>query len=238
MHTKITEEDIDKEYNGGDQDTCVLDLEILLYFQLNDNFKVKRINKNVILTNDKNNKEIYLRGDNLITKKTMYRRIFFPSFKEYLNSKIENDNHIYSYILMPHIKSAAKCQLNSKRASVGEYSDNPFVFFNSLKSLYNSNFEKKTVDKVEEWIIKNKEFWELFGNENEGYKNYLRTFCLEEIEELMEFCDCNYKKFFEKRIIPEEWGQKEWTEYVEILYCFRDKRKKCLMERVSQISNL
>ena len=64
MRTKITEEDIDKEYNGGDQDTCVLDLEILLYFQLNDNFKVKRINKNVILTNDKNNKEIYLRGDN------------------------------------------------------------------------------------------------------------------------------------------------------------------------------
>jgi len=128
MYTKITEEDIVREYNGGDQDTGVLDMEILLYFQLNDNFKVKRIHKDVILTDKKDNKEICLRGDNLITKKTMYRRIFSLSLKEYLNRKIENDNHIYSYFLMPHIKGVAKCQINSKRASIGEYSDNPFVF--------------------------------------------------------------------------------------------------------------
>ena len=89
-----------------------------MYFYLKDNFKVERRNKDVILIDDKENKEFYLRGDNLITKKTMYRRIFSPSRKEYLNNKIENDNHIYSYILMPHIKNRVKCQINSKRASL------------------------------------------------------------------------------------------------------------------------
>lgn len=83
MRIKITEEDIRKEYNGGAQDTDVLDLEILLYFQLNNNFKIKRSNKDVIITDDKENREFFLRGDNLITKKTMYERIFSPSRKDY-----------------------------------------------------------------------------------------------------------------------------------------------------------
>lgn len=234
MNKEITEEKIEKEYNGGDQSIDVLDLEMRLYFKKIDKFNVKRENKYIILTDVKENKEFYLSGDNLITKKTMFMRIF--SRKEYLNNKIENDNHIYSYILMPHIINRARCQINSKRASVKEYNDNPFVFFSSLKSLYDSDFKKENADPVEEWIIKNVGFWELFGYGKDGYKNYLDTFCLKAIEEIMESNHCSYEKFFVKKTIPKEWNQKEWNEYVDILSNLGNKRKMSMKERIKEIN--
>jgi len=235
MRLEITEEEIEKEYNGGDQDINVLEVEMLLYFQSDNNFLIQREYKYVILTEKNENKKFYLRGDNLITKKKMFLKIF--SRYEYLKNKIENDNHIYFFILMPHILKKSKCQINSKRASVGEYNDNPFVFFESLRKMYCSNFEKEVPDLVEQWIIINKDFWGLIGEGINGYKNYLEVFCLQEISEIMESSNVEYKKIFDKKIIPKEWGEEEWEQYVNILYVLRDKRKESMKARLKKINS-
>lgn len=234
MNIEVTEKNIEKEYRYGDQSVDALNLQIILYFEKDYRFEVKREGDYVILNDIKKNKKFNLRGDNLITKKKMFIKMF--GRKKYLNEQIENDNHIYSYILMPHIPNIARCQINSKRASVQEYSDNPFIFFSSLEALYRSKFEKEDADPVEIWIIKNRSFWDLFGEGEDGYNNYLDTFCLEGIKEIMKSSKSSYEKFFKKQTIPKETDRNDWNKYIEILDSLAMKRKSSMIERVRKIN--
>ena len=109
--------------------------------------EIKRVGNTVLVV--KNDKQIVLRGDNLITRKQASKIIL-----RNIKAQKENEETISAYILMPHIRRNGRCQINSKRATTSNYYDNPCFFFEKLHNAYLSNFEIENPDNVEEWIIK------------------------------------------------------------------------------------
>lgn len=219
--------DIFENNKLSDQSRSVLIVESELYFADNKKYNCK-MDGNVVLLNNLNcEQNICLRGDNLITRKQMYNRVFEKNMSKKL--KPQNNGDIFSFILMPHIKYSARCQINSKRASCGQYNDNPFVFFRVLKNMYLANFEKENADKVETFIIMTKPFWETFGKNIEGYNEYLNVFCSTCINDLM--TNEQYKMFFLKYDNQFVWGDEEWEVYNELLVSFQESRKVDMLQR-------
>lgn len=214
-----------------DQSSIALDVEIDLFLSyLIESDKITRIGKNIYFDSSK---KIALRGDNLVTRKQMYIRMF--SREKYLKEKIENDQHIYSYMLIPHNSADGRCQLNSKRASVYGYNDNPFVFLRTLQKIYESGFNvDEGKDKVEEEILSenNRKFWKLFGEGKAGFDKFLYIFCLNCYYSL--YKNSKYEKFFQKET---EYKEGDWETYEMLLKDFMDLRKKEIKERLDKIDN-
>ena len=114
--------------------------------------------------------DICLSGDNLITKKQMWRRIHH---RRKTPQNIKNDKIFSSYIILPRIRNDYRRNVNNVRNSTYGYNDNPFLFFKALRNMYICEFDKskasKPLDYVEKAIIQTNLFWKLFGNEEEGY---------------------------------------------------------------------
>lgn len=224
---KMEKEEIYENNELSDQNKSVIMEESKLYFSDKEKYNYGIDGNVILLKNLYCEHNICLRGDNLITRKQMYNRVFEKNMSKKLEP--QNNGDIYSFIIMPHIKYKARCQINSKRASCGEYNDNPFVFFSVLKNLYLSNFEKENADKVETFIIKTKPFWETFGKNIEGYNEYLNVFCLTCINDLM--TNKQYKVFFQKYNNQFVWGDEEWEVYNELLISFQESRKEDMLQR-------
>ena len=101
--------------------------------------EIKRVGNTILI--GKNDKQIVLRGDNLITRKQA-SKIIFKSIK----AQKDNEENISAYILMPHIIGKGRCQINSKRATTSNYYDNPCFFLEKLRNAYQSNFEIENPD--------------------------------------------------------------------------------------------
>lgn len=170
---------------------------------------------------------ICLSGDNLITKKQMWRRVHH---QRKTPEGIENDKLFLSYIVLPRIKNDYSSNVNLVRNSTYGYNDNPFLLFNTLRKMYicefNESISNEPLDTVEKSIIQTKEFWELFGRGIEGYMECERAFCVNGILELCE--KDKYKKFLNKGI-PEV---DELVFYEELLDKLRIIRGEQMRERL------
>lgn len=218
--------DLFESKNLSDQSRSVIMAESELYFADKEKYSYELKYNVVLLKSLHEENKIVLRGDNLITRKQMYNRVFKRQISE--EQKPGNNNDIYSFILMPHIKNSVRCQINSKRASCAEYNDNPFVFFAVLKNLYINNFEIQNPDKVELHIINSKPFWETFGLNLEGYKKYLEVFCLRCLDDLMAID--KYKVFF-KKYNKKLWEGSKWEDYNKLLEDFSKLRKAEILQK-------
>ncbi|MBQ8946475.1 MAG: hypothetical protein IJ058_06610 [Lachnospiraceae bacterium] len=161
-------------------------------------------------------RDIWFSGDNLITRKQMYRRIFK---KKQIDTGIQNDKEFVSYIILPFIKGNRYSGVNSLRAAAGDYNDNPFVFFEVLKEMFLCDFslEGNTLDPVKKAIILTKNYWAIFGEGENGWNCYQKTFGLECLNDLKKIE--NNKKYFSK------FNDKyEWDEYNKLLTEFKEKR--------------
>ena len=176
---------------------------------------------------------ICLSGDNLITRKQMYRRIYH---QRKTPEGVDNDHVFSSYIVLPRIKNVYCSNVNIARSSTWGYNDNPFVFFNVLRDMYICCFDVKKIsrqiDWVEKTIIKTKVFWKLFGHGEEGYKNCERAFCVKGIREL---CEKEKYKVFLCKGIPQE---NDWKLYEELLGKLRTIRKEQMLKRLGAIKGL
>ena len=183
--------------------------------------EIKRVRNTVLI--GKNDKQIVLRGDNLITRKQA-SKIIFKSIK----AQKGNEENISAYILMPHIIGKGRCQINSKRATTSNYYDNPCFFFEKLRNAYQSNFEIENPDNVEEWIIKEENvlFWEIWGKKETGYNAYLEDFCLSFLPKMKE----KYNVFFD-----DNWKNESWDTYNNILSEFHENRKEEIEQRYNLI---
>ena len=176
---------------------------------------------------------ICLSGDNLITKKQMWRRIYH---KRKTIDEVNNDNVLSAYIVLPRIKNDYRSNVNNIRSSTWGYNDNPFVFFDVLRDMYICYFDEKKISKQLDWvekaIIRTKVFWELFGQGEEGYKNCEVAFCVRGIRELCE--EEKYKVFLCKNIPRKN----DWKLYEELLEKLRTIRKEQMQERLDAIKGL
>ena len=90
--------DIFENNKLSDQSRSVLIVESELYFADNKKYNCK-MDGNVVLLNNLNcEQNICLRGDNLITRKQMYNRVFEKNMSKKL--KPQNNGDIFSFILM------------------------------------------------------------------------------------------------------------------------------------------
>ena len=176
---------------------------------------------------------ICLSGDNLITKKQMWRRIYH---KRKTTDGVDNDNVLSAYIVLPRIKNDYRSNVNNLRSSTLGYNDNPFVFFDMLRDMYICCFDEKKISKQLDWvekaIIRTKVFWELFGHGEEGYKNCEEAFCVRGIRELCK--EEKYKVFLCKEI-P---SKNDWKFYEELLEKLKTIRKEQMQERLEAIKGL
>ena len=193
---------------------------------------IKRKTNTICIT--KKEIEIVLRGDNLLTRKQPFKKIYKKNI-----ANIENEENIIAYTLMPHISKGGRCQINSKRATTTNYFDNPCYFFEKLKKAYELKFDIKNPDNVETWIIKpeNVIFWRIWGEEKEGYDNYLKAFCLSCLEEIRKKDE--YKIFYE----DDNWwncdscmSEDRWKTYQNLLSEIRQERKKEIEKRYKLIT--
>lgn len=217
---------IDKECR--DTDIRVITEEIEIFFRDKaDQFTFE--NKYFYLQNT----NICLSGDNLITKKQMWRRI---NHQRKTPNSVDNDQVFSAYIVLPRIKNDYRSNVNNARSSTWGYNDNPFVFFNVLRDMYICYFDEKKISKQLDWvekaIIQTKVFWELFGRGEEGYKNCEESFCVRGIRELCE--EEKYKAFLCKGIPPKD----DWKLYEELLEKLRTIRKKQMLKRLETIKGL
>lgn len=225
--------------NTDDVDIECIQSELLLFIIWGSKITVKEMefsSKYIIVTLGKESDEtqtfeVEIRGDNLITVKNMDRRI-----KGKRKSDGSNGEDIFSYSFFPF--KTANDSINMKRASCAEYNDNVFVFFETLKRMYELGFENNgQLDKVEWCICEQKEFWKMFGTGEAGYKAYLKAFCLNGIEELRK----EYPIFFEKRVYTKEWREKNADnleqiseDYKCLLNKFYEKRRKEMNARLKE----
>ena len=176
---------------------------------------------------------ICLSGDNLITKKQMWRRALH---QRKTPEGVENDKVFLAYIILPRIKNNYRSNVNNVRNSTYGYNDNPFLFFKVLRNMYICEFDESklnvSLDYVEKAIIQTKSFWELFGHGAEGYAECERAFCVHGILELC--ADEKYKKFLRKRITEVE----DLPIYEELLDKLRAIRKVELSERLEVMKNV
>lgn len=210
-------EEISNTYS--DQSCKAIEIEYRVYLNSLDVPK-KRIGNVIILSTA--NGEIYLRGDNLITRKQASKKLVKDG------RKVGNDNTIWAFILMPHIPKKGRCQINSKRATAASYFDNPFFFLEKLRLAYINNFEIINPDIVEEWIIEDENvlFWKLWGDNEDGYNCYLKAFCMSFLPKLRE----RYLNFF-----GDNWQDGKWDEYNNLLKKFSEKRKTEVLRRINEI---
>ena len=217
---------IDKECS--DTDTRVIKDEIEIFFR--DKAEQFVFENNYFYLKGTN---ICLSGDNLITKKQMYRRMYH---QRKAPDDVDNDHVFSAYIILPRIKNDYRSNVNNARSSTWGYNDNPFVFFNVLRDMYICCFDErklsKQLDWVEQAIIQTKVFWELFGRGEEGYKNCEEAFCVRGIRELCE--KENYKVFLRKEIPRKE--DREF--YEELLEKLRTIRRRQMQERLEEIKGL
>ena len=126
----------------------------------------------------------YLGGDNLLTRKMMYRSIYK---KKSCPSSINNEKLFAGYILMPYIPRTDASKLisiNSLRATVAGYNDNPFLFIKKLEEQYNKGFRyKEGDDPLEVAICKTGKYWRKFGEGIDGFNHWREAFCLPRIDE-------------------------------------------------------
>ncbi|MCI7041383.1 MAG: hypothetical protein MR992_04505 [Lachnospiraceae bacterium] len=183
--------------------------------------EIKRVGNTILI--GKNDKQIVLRGDNLITRKQA-SKIIIKSIK----AQKDNEENISAYILMPHIIGKGRCQINSKRATTSNYYDNPCFFLEKLRNAYQSAFEIENPDKVEEWIIKEENvlFWEMWGKKENGYIAYLEDFCLSFLPKMKE----KYSVFFD-----DNWKNESWDSYNGMLSEFHNNRKEEIEQRYNLI---
>lgn len=170
---------------------------------------------------------ICLSGDNLITKKQMWRRAYH---QRKTPEGVENDKVFSAYIILPRIRNIYRSNVNNVRNSAYGYNDNPFLFFKALRNMYICEFDetkaREPLDYVEKAIIQTKPFWVLFGLGAQGYAECERAFCVRGILELC--ADEKYKKFLCKRIPEVE----ELSLYEELLEKLRTIRKVQMTERL------
>lgn len=176
---------------------------------------------------------ICLSGDNLITKKQMWRRAWH---RRKAPEGVENDKIFSSYIILPRIKNNYRSNVNNARNSTYGYNDNPFLFFKTLKNMYICEFDEtkasEPLDCVEKAIIQTKPFWELFGFGAEGYAECERAFCVRGILKLC--AGERYKEFLGKRIPKVE----DLPPYEELLDKLRTIRKVQMTERLESMKNV
>lgn len=214
----------------GDQSLEAIEIEMNLFYS-NKDFHVTRHGKNIELIS--NNIKVNLRNDTLITYKQMYKRLF--GLKKYKQAHIENDEHLYSFMPLPHIVGGSRCQLNSKRASLATYNDNPFIFFKVLHEMYLCDFNKADRDEVEELIMKkeNVDYWKMFGSLEEGYQSYLHTYCLDFL--LSWENSEEYHSFFEKKYLYDiENRELFWNHYLEMMQDFIAERSSLMEKNMAQ----
>ena len=164
-------------------------------------------------------KQIRIGGDNLVTRKQMYRRMHSAKKSPDI---ICNDDKLSSFILLPLVIGDRNSSVNTKRNSVSGYNDNPFAFVTLLKELYMKEFEisQNSYDKLEWAMYQTREYWKIFGSGVDGFEKYISTFCLTCIYELEK--NDKYKKFFCKK----KYGKEEWEDYDELISQFAEMRKK------------
>ncbi len=167
------------------------------------------------------NEKIALGGDNLLTRKRMYRNVFKK------NECTCNEDKLYGYILFPRIIGDANSYVNVKRANVGGYFDNPFVFFETLKKMYDISFndEGKELNIVERSLVVTRSFWKSFGDQELGYNTYLNTFGLNCIKELKK----QYRSFFSYGV--DLFGME--NEYEKLLSEFMNMRLAELSQKLA-----
>lgn len=216
------------ENGPRDTDIDVIKKEIEIFFgDKAENFVLK--DKHFYLKDT----NICLSGDNLITKKQMWRRAYH---QRKTPEGVENDKVLSAYIILPRIKNNYRSNVNIVRNSAYGYNDNPFLLFKALRHMYICNFDEskasESIDYVEKAIIQTKAFWELFGVGEDGYAECERAFCVSGILKLCE--DDKYKIFLHKRI-PKV---KELQLYEALLDKLRTIRKIQLAERLETIRNM
>ncbi len=203
----VDEETLKKNCSDTDRETILKELQIYIPSIIQDNLSFEMGYYRLI------NRKIWFSGDNLITRKQMYRRINKKKIPE-----VENDHDFASYIILPFIKGNRYSGVNTLRASTGGYDDNPFVFFEVLKELFLCGFslDCDTCDAVKKAIILTKDYWDLFGKGEDGWECYRKTFgliCLEDLKEK------DYEKYFTGNS-----SLYEWKEYITLLNLFKKKR--------------
>lgn len=215
-------------------DTSSKALKIMntLYIDSNEQLKaiINSTNKNYRCFT-KNGVLIELRGDNLITRKQMGRRLLNIKTNTY-----DNEKCVYAYFLLPFIRDSEnpiRCQLNSRRATNASYNDNPFTFLGTLEGMYLTKFKTFTADDdVEKWIYNTRYYWEIFSS----FKDFLETFCLyEAVNETKAKKD--YKKFYSKGWFDKSKGVELFEEYNAALNILIEKRQNELNKRLEEISN-
>lgn len=173
---------------------------------------------------------IRIGGDNLLTTRMMKRKM------EIQNEQGENDKCFKGYFLLPYIpqsRESKRYSVNSLRSTVTGYNDNPFVFFLSLKKMYDNDFKLEgNADKLEEAICKTRAYWKLFGKEENGYKNLLEAFCLPDMEEYKS--SDRFGVFFTKEVKP---SREKWEDYKALLDDFKNARIKLVNKRICDIPN-
>lgn len=197
-----------EECSDYDRDTIYKELQLYIPDIIKDNLEYKWGYYHLRKEN------IWFSGDNLVTRKQMFRR--FKGNKSL--KKADNDKEFVSYIILPFIKGKPDSSVNKKRNSLSSYNDNPFVFFEALKAMYLKEF-KKYDDNLEKSLSLTKNYWNLFGEKEEGYNNFVNRFglnCLKELKEKVKF-----NQFFKKDISEYCWG-----DYEELLCEFKKKRKE------------
>lgn len=116
--------------------------------------------------------DICLSGDNLITKKQMWRRIHH---RRKTPQNIENDKIFSSYIILPRIRNDYRSNVNNVRNSTYGYNDNPFLFFKALRNMYICELDKskasKPLDYVEKAIIQTNFFGNCLEMEKKAMQN-------------------------------------------------------------------
>lgn len=205
-----------------DNNKAVIKAEIELYLYLEKYKNKLTYSKNIFMVKDTH---IRIGGDNLFTLRMMKRRMGIQSKSD------ENDRCFKGYILLPYLPQTPedkRYSVNSLRATVDGYNDNPFVFFKTLKEEYDNQFvvvNSDEDDKLKEAIRKTSAYWNLFG----GYENYSEAFCIPEMSRFYE--KKKYNCFFNKGILEKE----KWNDYVELMNIFKEERIKLVNERIRRI---
>lgn len=212
-----------KEFCPSDNDSCTRTVkkELLLYI---DEYK-NLFNNDLTMKNDAPDEIlICMSGDNLVTYKQMLNRTW-----KNIDTDTQNDRLFSSFFFIPYIVNDATGRLNSKRATISEYSDNPFCFFTAIKDMYYSSFSKEEgeKDKVKKILYRTKKFWELFGTGEDGYRKYMKSFCLESIYVLER--NEKFSKFF---IIGNTYTDEDWPIYKELMENFKLARMEAVYKRI------
>ena len=172
----------------------------------------------------------YLGGDNLLTRKMMYRSI---CKKKSCPGSINNEKLFAGYILMPYIPRTDDSKLisiNSLRATVAGYNDNPFLFIKKLEEQYNKGFKYiEGDDPLEVAICKTHMYWSKFGEGKDGFSAWREAFCLPNLEE---YNIPETESFFIKSPINMEHKAEDWGIYQDLLKRLCEDRKKLIKIRI------